>query len=84
MWIIQNQLLLGLPDDVPIPRNSIKVHLPSDYHQGPHLYKIEGGELVKRSAKELKALQRAPTKASLALTQDEIAKLKKAIAEGKL
>jgi hypothetical protein len=84
MWVIQNQGLLQLPDGVPLPPNSVKVELPGDFHQRPHAYKIQGDALVKRTVKELKALERPPEKPLLSLTQEEIAKLKKAIAEGKL
>ncbi len=82
MWVIQNEGLLRVPDDVPLPPNSVKVDVPSDFHQRPHLYRIKGHALVKRSDKELKKLQRPAV--SLRLTQEEIAKLKKAIAEGKI
>ena len=81
MWVIQHQGLLRLPDDVPLPPESVKVNLPSDFHQQPHAYKIEGNALVKRSFEELRNSQRP--REILKLTQEEMATLKKAIAEGK-
>lgn len=81
MWVIQNQGLLRIPDDVPVPPDSVKVELPSDFQQQTHTYKIEGKALIKRSAAELKKLQRPGE--TLKMMQEEIAKLKQAVAGGK-
>jgi hypothetical protein len=82
MWIIQNQGLLRLPDDVPLPPNSKKVQLHGEFEQQPHLYRLKGNTVVKLGAKELKRHE-APRE-TLKLTLGEIAQLRKALAAGKL
>jgi len=81
MWVIQNQALLMLPDDVPVPPESVKVTVPHDFLQNPAGYKIDGSKIVKLSAGELKAAKRVE---DLKLTAEEIAKIKKAIKEGRI
>ena len=81
MWVIQNQGLVRLPDSVPLPPDSVKVELPPDFHARPRDFKIEGNSVVRLSKEELKEIRQP--RETLKLTQEEIAILKEAIAEGK-
>ena len=74
MWVIQNDALLSLPDDAPLPPNSLKVELPGDFKQNPSSYRIEKSAFIRVTAPEL---PRAPR-----LTAEEIVKIKKAIERG--
>lgn len=77
MWIIQNDSLLSIPDDAPMPPNSAKVELPEDFKKNPTLYRIHGSKLER--GKPTKA---SPASAHARLTREDIAKLKKAIERG--
>ena len=76
MWVIQNDTLLSLPDDAPLPPNSVKVDLPTDFKQNPSLYRIEKSAFVRAARTE------PPPAPSPRLTPEEIVKLKKAIERG--
>jgi hypothetical protein len=74
MWVIQNDTLLSLPDDAPLPPSSLKVELPGDFKQSPSSYRIEKSAFIRVPAPES---PRAPR-----LTAEDIAKIKKAIERG--
>ncbi len=82
MWVIQNQHLVRLPDDVPVPPGSVRVEVPEGFLARPEAFKVEGNHVRPRPKKEMKALQRSAE--VVKLTQDDIARIKKAIAEGKI
>jgi hypothetical protein len=82
MWLIQDQHLVRLPDDVPVPPGSVQVEVPDDFLVQPEAYKVEENRIVRRSEKDMQALQQG--RQALKLTQEEIARIKQAIAEGKL
>jgi hypothetical protein len=75
MWVIQNGALLSLPDDAPLPPNSVKIELPGDFKQNPSSYRIEKSALIRVTAPE-------PRTPSPRLTPEEIVKIKKAIERG--
>lgn len=74
MWVIQSDTLLSLPDEAPVPPNSLKVELPGDFKQNPSSYRIEKSAFIRVSAPE------APRAARL--TAEDIVKIKKAIERG--
>ena len=78
MWIIQNDTLLSLPDDAPLPPHSVKVELPADFKQNPSLYRIEKSAFIRGKA------PKSPRSPSPRLTPEEILKLKKAIERGEI
>src|SRR5262245_19582172 len=55
MWVIRNDNLFSLPDTATLPPNSSRVDLPEDFLANPRAYKVEGGKIVKLTAKETKA-----------------------------
>lgn len=82
MWIIQDQYLVRVPDDVQVPPGSVPVELPDDFLEQPEAYKIEGERIVKKNEKELKAVRQRSK--AVALTQDDIVRIKRAIENGRL
>ncbi len=82
MWVIQNQNLMRLPDDVPVPLGSVQVEVADDFLAHPEAYIVEANRVVKRPETELKKLYQKQE--AVKLTQEEIARLKKAVAEGRL
>jgi hypothetical protein len=78
MWIIQNETLLSIPDDAPLPPQSVKVDVPEDFRQNRTLYRIKGSGLIRSKAAEARG--DTPPR----LTQDDIARIKKAIERGDL
>ncbi len=46
MWVLQNDVLMELPDDVPMPPNGKKVDVPADFLVSPRDYKIKNGALL--------------------------------------
>lgn len=74
MWIIQNETLLSIPDDAPLPPNSVKVDPPADFKQNPLSYRIKGAGFI-RSTSSL-------PEPSPRLTPEEILTLKRAIERG--
>ena len=76
MWIIQNETLLSIPDDAPLPPNSVKVEPPADFKQNPLSYRIKGSGFIRSKA--------PPPEPSPQLTPEEIIKIKKAIKRGEI
>lgn len=76
MWVIKDDILLSLPDDVPQPRGSHLVELPEGFHDNPGRWQVRNGAIVKAKP--------AKTDAKSGLSSADIAKLKAAIAAGKL
>jgi hypothetical protein len=82
MHVIQNGLVLTLPDDAPLPPDSTQVTLPEELAGRPEAFAVKGDRIVRRPKREIASIAR-PAKAE-GLTQEEIAVLKKAIADGRL
>jgi len=82
MWVIQQDALVSLPDDVPVPTGSTRIDVPPDFGEQPEAYKLDGLRLVRRSEEEIRNAQSRMEQ--LTLTQDHIARIKRAIAEGRL
>ena len=82
MFVIQHQHLVRLPDNAPLPPDSIAVAVPADFLTSPESYKVTGNKIVRRSEQEIRRRQRRPE--ILKLTQKEIARIKQAISKGKL
>lgn len=74
MWVIQGELLIRLPDGSPLPPGSIEVEPPPEFESDPGNFVVRDGKLEK--------VQHKKTKSRLVLTQDEIGRIKKAIAKG--
>lgn len=74
MWIVQNDVLMQIPDDLPMPRNSRAIDVPEDFTRNPHDFKLEKGELV--HAPQPKR-ERAPR-----LTADEVEQIRDALGRG--
>ncbi len=72
MWIIQKDVLLHLPDDVPLPPNSRVVDVPEDLRRDPRQFRIENGALVRAGY--------TPRVPDDKLTSDEIRQLKQMLA----
>jgi|RhiMetdeSRZDD1v2_1073273.scaffolds.fasta_scaffold2405791_2 hypothetical protein len=86
MYVIQDGLLIQVPDDAPRPPRSVVVELPHDFHARPEAYQIRKRGIVRRPERELEVeRQRAEEAATAAeLTPEEITRVKQAIAEGRL
>jgi len=82
MWVVHSGNLFRLPDDAPLPPGAVTVELPQDFFTSPELYKVEGAGLVKRSDEETRDLEKRLQEATL--TGDDIARIKRAIADGRL
>ena len=80
MWIIQSNALVELPNDVPIPSGSHAVEVPEGFTAAPEHFRIEDGRVVEVPVAE-RRLRRNETPP---LTPDEIATVRRAIAEGRL
>lgn len=74
MWILQNDSLMEIPDDVPMPPNSRVVQPPPELLLHPRDFRIEKGEFI--HAPQPKR-ERAPR-----LTDDEIAQVRDALGRG--
>ena len=74
MWIVQNDMLMQIPDDLPMPPNSRAVEVPEQFVSSPHDFKLEKGELV--HAPQPKR-ERAPR-----LTVDEVEQIRDALGRG--
>lgn len=74
MWIIQNDALMQIPDDVPMPRDSRAIEVPEEFVRNPEDFRLEKGELVHAPRPKR---ERAPR-----LTRDEIAQVKSALERG--
>jgi hypothetical protein len=75
MWIIQRDTLMSIPDDAPLPPESLEVQLPKDFLDSPEGYVVKDGKLIKS--------KRKPTRPK-GLTAEDIAKIKAAIKAGTL
>lgn len=76
MWIVQHGSLLRFPDDAPLPHGSVKIKVPEDFHQNPSAYVLKNNALVRRPERD------RPAQANL--TAEDVARIKKAIAEGRV
>lgn len=75
MWVMQNDVLLKLPDDAPLPPKSRVVEVPEDFQSRSARFRIENGEL-----KRMPASLRVPDDK---LTTDEVRQLKELLASRK-
>jgi hypothetical protein len=74
VWIIQNEVLIQLPDDVPVPSGSRVIEVADEFVRSPRAFRVAGGQLVRAEARPRSSADR--------LTRDEIVQLKKALASG--
>lgn len=74
MWIIQNDALMQIPDDLPMPPNSHAIDVPDEFVRSPQDFKLEKGALV--HAPQPKR-ERAPR-----LTAEEIEQVRDALGRG--
>jgi hypothetical protein len=72
MWILQNDMLMEIPSDVPMPPNSTKIEVPDEFLTSPRDFRIEKGLLIKDP--------RPVPPPALRFTLDEIAQLKQLVA----
>jgi hypothetical protein len=70
MWVIQNTILVRLPDDVPLPPHSRVVEVPPDFD--PREYRIDAGALTR--------VERQPREQAEKLTAEEVRQIKAALA----
>ncbi len=82
MWVVQRGNLFRLPDGAPLPPGAVTVELPQDFFTSRQLYKVEGASVVKRSDEETREIEKRLEEATL--TRDDIARIKRAIADGRL
>lgn len=80
MWVIHNDCLMMLPDDVKSPPGSTPVKVPKDFESNLSAYKLVGTKVVRRTAAELGARKREIEEALL--TPDEIKRVRQAIKDG--
>jgi hypothetical protein len=88
VFVIQDGLLIEVPDDAPRPPRSVVVELPDDFLVRPEAYRVRKRGIVRRAERELEQEEeerrRAEAAAPAELTPAEIAKVKQAIADGRL
>jgi hypothetical protein len=80
-WVIHDGLVMQLRDGERAPQGSTPLEVPDDFLTDPERYVVLGDRLVERTDPEVEA---AAPPVPLKLTQDEIAKLKAAIEEGRI
>jgi hypothetical protein len=71
MWVMQNDVLMEIPDDVPMPPNTRKIDVPEDFLTSPQDFKVVQGELIREPRKAVEAPR---------FTHEEIAFLKQFVA----
>jgi hypothetical protein len=81
MWVIQGKRLVRFPDDAPVPPGSVAVQPPKGFDEHPEDFEVKGDRLVARPRPKGEKKARGE---ALKLSQDEIARVKKAIKEGRL
>lgn len=79
MWLIRGEALMRLPDSGTIPPGFRKIEPPEDFVADPASFRIDDGKIVRLDEKEKLAARHSER---LSLTQEEIAKVKLAIAKG--
>jgi len=80
-WIVHRGFLQELQPGEQPPPEAVRVEVPADFLENPERYTMVGERLVERSDPAVEAEQRREV---LKLTQEEIAKVKEAIEEGRL
>jgi hypothetical protein len=74
MWIVQNDVMMEVPDDVPLPPNSKRIDVPAEFLASPRDFRLHEGALLHEPRKV-----EPPPK----LTRDEIVLLKQLVAKEK-
>ncbi len=74
MWIMQNETLMEIPDDLPMPPNSRVIEPPEEFLRNPHDFRVEQGSLVHAPRPSRDDTPR--------LTSDEIMQIKNALKSG--
>lgn len=74
MWILQNDALMQIPDDLPMPPNSRAIDVPDEFVRNPQDFKLEKGKLVRAPRPKREKAAR--------LTADEIAQVRDALGRG--
>ena len=76
MWIIQNDLIMRIPDDAPLPPNSVKFRPSAEFLKDPASFAIKAGKLAK--------IEHKPRGKTDRLTADDVARIKAAIKAGRI
>ena len=76
MWIIQNDLIIRLPDNAPLPPDSVKFKPSAEFLKDPGSFAVKAGKLAKVEPK--------PRRTTDHLTIDDVARIKAAIKAGKI
>ncbi len=74
MWIVQNDVLMEIPDDLPMPPNSRAVKVPEGFASNPRDYRIDKGKLVRAPRPKREEAPR--------FTNEEIVQIKDALQRG--
>ena len=74
MWIIQNDALMQIPDDLPMPPNSRAIKVPEEFLSTPQDFRLEKGKLVRRPQPKREEVPR--------LTHEEISQVRDALGRG--
>jgi hypothetical protein len=82
MWLLQGELLVEFPDSAPVPPGSRRVDVPAGFLDEPRAFRVREGRVVRRPRKEVDALQR--DREAARLSRDDVARLKRALEEGRL
>jgi len=82
MWLIQSGALLELPDDAPVPPGSVAVDLPEDFFESPDVYRVHARTITRLPEEQVEQIR--AQRAAARFSKDEIAQLKRALAEGRL
>jgi hypothetical protein len=82
MWVLQREAFLEIPDDAPVPPDSIVIEVTDEFLDEPEAFEVTPGGLRRRPEHEVAELRAA--RGTDRLTADEVAAVKKAIEEGRL
>jgi hypothetical protein len=77
MWVVKHDVVVELPDHLPVPDGSEQVEVPEDFFEQPETYEIADRRLRRRTDVE-------PRPAVPKLTPEEIERLKRALEEGRI
>jgi hypothetical protein len=82
VFVIQHGVVVRMPDDVPAPPGSVPVEPPAAFFERPFEFRVDGDRLVERSYEELEEIRTVTD--PLKFTEDEVRRLKAALAEGRI
>jgi hypothetical protein len=76
MWVIQGDTLVELPDDAPVPPDSVPVEVPRGVREGRRGFRIEGRRLVVEDD--------APERGVGRLSREEVERVREALHDGRI